>query len=379
MCSVAYANPKKPDPNPPGTIRDHRWTFTPLTTPVDYNVAELSKFALAADPTSSALGVYPDRKGALKIWGLFDQQGDFLELFNYQQGGGFAAPGAIHVQVIGLGHLVVSVGLSVVAELNGDNLVEGTVDLFRDSPVLDKLMISFGDIQRTALEEASSDGYECLPHIAEQQVSMWISVIKKILLRVKAYRHGGAILITPTPPSKHISIKHTLRYARVPEILRNWMKASAVQYTTLELIAEELKTREVVPSELHLDFTISGHERKDAEDAIAGAERFIASLSRVDGAVLMDSEFVVRGFGCELLANGDEGCQFLHAATARPTRKLTSQLNWAKFGTRHRSMIRYCSEDEAAVGFVISHDGPVRAISRLGKKVYMWDNLELDP
>ena len=45
------------------------------------------------------------------------------------------------------------------------------------------------------------------------------------------------------------------------------------------------------------------------------------------------------------------------------------------FGTRHRSMMRYCSKHEGSIGFVISQDGDVRIITKVNDKLVVWENV----
>jgi len=40
-------------------------------------------------------------------------------------------------------------------------------------------------------------------------------------------------------------------------------------------------------------------------------------------------------------------------------------------------MTRYCYGHPNAVGFVISQDGEVRAITRIGRRPVIWDNIPL--
>lgn len=40
-------------------------------------------------------------------------------------------------------------------------------------------------------------------------------------------------------------------------------------------------------------------------------------------------------------------------------------------------MMRYCSSHPGALGFVVSQDGFVRAITRVGSKVVMWENIRV--
>jgi DNA integrity scanning protein DisA with diadenylate cyclase activity len=45
------------------------------------------------------------------------------------------------------------------------------------------------------------------------------------------------------------------------------------------------------------------------------------------------------------------------------------------FGTRHRSAFRFCSSLEDSASFVVSQDGGVKAIKRVGDKVNLWPDI----
>ena len=110
---------------------------------------------------------------------------------------------------------------------------------------------------------------------------------------------------------------------------------------------------------------------RDISDLVA----FVATLSAVDGAVVVTDRLRVIGFGGEITAGSptlsavriavDEG------GIAGDHRQITS------FGTRHRSALRFCSSLEDAVAFVISQDGDVRGIKRVGRDLVMWNDLDL--
>jgi hypothetical protein len=40
-------------------------------------------------------------------------------------------------------------------------------------------------------------------------------------------------------------------------------------------------------------------------------------------------------------------------------------------------MMRYCSENEQALGFVISQDGDIRAIMKHQNKLMLWENINV--
>lgn len=377
-CSVIYVDPKNPDPNPPQRIRDQRWRYTALADPPEYNVSQLAKIALATDPSSSSLAVYPDRKGGLKIWGLFDQQGGFQSLLSHESEGGFRPPGVLQAQILGLGHIIVTDAYAVIAELNGGNLVEDAVDVFDGSIVFKKLAAGFERRLSQITQTLETEGYSLDQEFASYAGRNWINTIRRILLRARGSGHGGAFLLTGSDYEGRLNIKYKLRYGRIPMLFNNWMSGTFSEMQSDEILNKGLDDDlSHIDPIVYLDNVVAGGAADDAKEGLAEAVGFVASLSRVDGLVLMDTDLVVHGFGCEITATGDSNCSFFQANHSKPSKGKIQKLDLERFGTRHRSMARYCSEDESAVGFILSNDGPIRAFSRSGKRVYFWDNVQL--
>jgi hypothetical protein len=105
-----------------------------------------------------------------------------------------------------------------------------------------------------------------------------------------------------------------------------------------------------------------------------GAIWFVSLLSRVDGLVLMNSDLEVRGFGVEITCTKKPMEVFvaedLYAAELR-------KVDYNHFGTRHRSMMRYCAQVPGSLGFVISQDGDIRAMIQIEGELIIWDNIAL--
>jgi hypothetical protein len=376
VCSVAFVDPKNPDPEPPALLRDPRWRYIPLDNPVEYSVGQLAKMAMATDPSSSCLGVYPDQKGRMKIWGLFDQQGGYQSLLKHEAEGGWAPPGIIQAQALGLGHIIVTAGFAVIAELNGGILVEDAVDVFKGSIILQKLTAGFE--RRFAQIDAGikERGYHIDSNYKSSVLRGWVDTLRRLLLRARAFGHGGAFLITDSDCSDRLKIKYGICYGRIPALFENWMRCRRIARESTPLYVLD-EPPDYIDFQQVLETSISEDDVDDAKEAMAGAVGFVASLTRVDGLVLLDTDLIVHGFGCEIIAQGDDNCSVFQANNSRPTKGRLHRLDPQRFGTRHRSMLRYCSEDESSIGFVVSKDGPVRAISRSGKRVYFWDNVQL--
>ena len=376
--SLSYVNPNKPDPRPPLGIRDQRWTFTKFRKPLDYNASQLTKLALAADPGCSRLVVYQNRKNVLQIWGLLDQQGGFESLLSHESESGWTPPGAFHVQVLGPGHLVVMDSLTVVAELNGDHLVEDSVNVFDNSVVMRKFRHGFERRIKGISTIMEEYGYHLDPDTKVYAYHYWIKIIRRFLLRARTFGHGGAFLFTDTLDDSRLYPKYGFEYSRIPKLFERLIGYLDIEHQSAKVLREHTSDSPYsIDSKLYRKNTDVKGLYDDAKEAVSGAIAHVASLSRVDGLVLLDYDLKVHGFGYEIIAEGDRKCICYHATHSSPTKGKLRRLDIQRFGTRHRSMVRYCTEDKSSVGFVVSHDGPVRAVSRSSSRLYFWDNIQL--
>jgi hypothetical protein len=90
----------------------------------------------------------------------------------------------------------------------------------------------------------------------------------------------------------------------------------------------------------------------------------------------MNPNLGVRGFGVEILYQAEPARVFT-TKNRSAKRELLRKINYERFGTRHKSMMRYCNKNPASVGFVISQDGDVRVITQVYGNLVMWENIKL--
>jgi hypothetical protein len=93
-------------------------------------------------------------------------------------------------------------------------------------------------------------------------------------------------------------------------------------------------------------------------------------LATIDGALVLDRDLGVRGFGAKLTAPSWDG------------EVLTGPNGWGdgagqpfdfkRLGTRHNSAISFVGSCPGATAFVLSEDGGVRAFRRIGNNVCCW-------
>jgi hypothetical protein len=88
----------------------------------------------------------------------------------------------------------------------------------------------------------------------------------------------------------------------------------------------------------------------------------------------MKHDLSLQGFGVEITSEKEPEAVFrgLNSAGTK-----IRQIDMNHFGTRHRSMMRYCAANPDSIGFVISQDGDVRTITNVDDKVFLWDDVRL--
>jgi hypothetical protein len=376
---VALIDPSNPDPDRPPVILPDRWTLARLERRLPLTVPNLIKLSKAADPWSSTLAAFYDSKGEFFVWGMTDQTVHFsVMLVQETEWGGFAPPGILQIAATGVADLTASREFDFVARLQQDQLLTRQSDVFSPGPILDRLSEAIISYFSTAVQRLGQSPLAINREPADYTgwaIETWTRTIRRLLISIQRYRHGGALLISDS--RKGLSIKYRMEYPR----LRTLLTEFAIQTIQAEWADEEIrdyidKDADSLPCDLYLDEDIAERDARGCERAITGAVRFISSLSCVDGLILATPDLVVRGFGAEIKTTADPGSVFL-SSTPNPHKASVRRIDPTHYGTRHRSMMRYCFAHPKSVGFVISQDGEIRAMTRVRNRLIMWENLKV--
>jgi hypothetical protein len=375
---TVFLDPSNPDPNPPLRIRPERWQYLPLGAPLPLDVPNVVKLAKATDPRSSSLVVFGSSVENLSIWGFVDQGIHHFDFANYDFGHGGDRPGVFQANIIGIGHIQVNVEFTRIGELKIDRLLSRPIDVFEHGPISDALtpaILQYVD----EVNESVFDLYESFNQYEVLRIGRdWIEAICRILIRSQRYRHGGAILISPDHSRSGLNIKYDMHYTRLRDSLTQYAIAYMTNYKYYESLSHEYldKNDEFIPTGLYLAETVSSNDINENRGSLDGVSWFISLLTRVDGLVLLDPQLVVHGFGVEITTH--EAPEHLYIA--RDGKATIDRLvigDYNHYGTRHRSMMRYCNMVPGSVGFVISQDGDVRAMTRSGERLIFCENIRL--
>lgn len=374
---VAYLDPDVPDAHqatPPAA----RWTRVRFGESIPATLPNLVKLAMASDPRTSSLALYHDTDGRLFVWGLVDQGSRYYDYITHASDRSYERPGLFQANIIGIGRLSVDIGYERIAELWIDTLRSVPHDVLAEGPIRDSLhpgIRSFIDAVHSRLPEGV---YERRPDRDASLTGEWLSSLSRLLLGVQHLFHGGAVLITPDASRRGLDTKYEILYPRLQSALQEAVLFRIREAHARERITEEYLERQAdeIPVRLYREQLICSHQWEKHQTELDGTIRFISLLSRVDGLILMDGNLAVHGFGV-MIGAGEDPSEVYIAGDSRATQSELRGLDPDHYGSRHRSMMRYCAHNPGSVGFVISQDGAVRAMTGVRGQVVLWENIRL--
>ncbi|MGL4911740.1 MAG: putative sensor domain DACNV-containing protein [Romboutsia sp.] len=372
---LTYINKNIPDFNPPKRIMKNRWSYIRFKDDVELTISNLVKIAKAADPEVTALAV-DFINGKWIIWGMIDQEDSYHNFILNESSTGPERPGVFYVNIEELAELVVYRGYKQIASLKKSVLINNQIDVFKAGIVIEKLQEYIYEYIRKVEDRTDDEIYgsrESFNSILKQK---WISIICRILINIKEYRHGGAILIDNNILKEDLNIKYNILYERLgKQMLEYGESLIKLNYLEDRIFDQIMGNSRAGISNLLInkkDCTVI--DVKEYENSISGAIKYISSLSCVDGLVLMNSKFEVNGFGVEILCN-EKPPKIYIANDAKG--EFLKEVHYEHFGTRHRSMMRYCYKKPNSIGFVISQDGDIRVILNKDNNIIIWNNIKI--
>jgi hypothetical protein len=378
LCTINYVDPEERRGPSPSRLPADCWTHVPFERPLPFDVRTLTKLARAADPAVSSLAVFRDKKHKLFIWGMVDQEprhGDYITL---DAAATTERPGLFQATITGVGNISVYQNDTLIGSLEQNTLVEEYHDVLWSGPVHDLLA---GYLRSyLADSEPTSLGPGVTQADLESELLMrWLNSICRTLMNIQNYRHGGGLLIIPHTSLDGLNVKYKIHYDRLLMALRRMVEnrlrapqpgaphSAGSASGGIEPAQDVLPYSQPAP----LEQTLREHKNE-----VLGAVRFIASLSCVDGFVLLDRRMAVHGFGVEVRTDNPLSDIFVaRDSSANP--KLLRVAELTQYGTRHRAMMRYCFDNLGALGFVVSQDGDIRAMTRIADMLVLWENIDV--
>ena len=375
---IVYLDPENPDPKPPQRMVQDRWACVPLQERLPFSVSVVAKIAPSTDPRSSSLAVYHDEKADIFIWGLIDQGNRYYDFVTYNADSGPERPGLFQASIVGVGRVIALRGYQVIGDFHVNRIRERAIDAIESGPLHQALSVGIRRFVNYVRTDVGIGAYARRDHWDASLESDWLASVRRLLLRIQQYRHGGAVLISSSVDVVDLSVKFRLDYDRLRTSLRRGAIARIAHTNASDKIHERYLEgdAETIPVGLYLKESVALTDLEESESELDGALWFISLLSRVDGVVVLSPDLVVSGFGGEIRVSTPPTA-LMQATDEGGTKRRCIPLDYYHFGTRHRSMMRYCAKVPGSVGLVVSQDGDVRAMTQVDGTLLFWDNLQL--
>ena len=303
----------------------------PFDDSLSLTVQGISRLAPAFDPRSTTLLVdHPAKADAgFEIWGamFFDPA---IERFDDIPAGAQEFPSSFRpdtfsVTAVGPGSLSISRGGSRIASFESGEVVRSIPQPF-DSEAM-------GDYIRDLVSD--NPGFE---RFGTEYWLHFREALELVLAQVSVRGHGGTIIIVADSALDECNELYEKGYS-----LSKSLRLDELLCSTLELSRDQTLLR------LELN--------KKVTDRLAA----LAQLACVDGALMLTTRLEIICFGARLKANGwDLGLTIGPDGFGGGG----GPFHREAYGTRHKSAIDFIGQCPDAIGFVISHDGPIRGIAR---------------
>lgn len=356
----------------------HSARLLPLDFPRPYTIAEVNRLAPAAELTRMLICIdnisKNPQKPDLRIWAVLDVGENWWKFIRHETSGGYTPPSHLTISSSCPGELSLSVrGYVIMTLRNGqilypvsDVLESGSIAKFFESAKSQLYNDTLVLLNQTKWDEEDIDeGYP---------LRFYDFFLERILFDIREKQHGGMVIIIPNSIEKtdtritdRLNIKYSCSYDYIWDLLVRSLVNQSKFYDSLFPLSDRKKT---VTKELFREHFLLLSEKEELDEALGDAAKAVAALTSVDGAVVMTDRFHIVGFGAEVIAISPSLKEIVIAAGPKHFRAPIES-----YGTRHRAAFRFCSSFEDSVNFVVSRDGGVKAVKRVGGDIILWPDI----
>lgn len=312
-----------------------------LTFPesITFNESSIIKLASAFDPRNSALIVGPkvDLHSEYEIWGImffgttnnrFNEIPAAISEYNYFR------PDVMMITTISPGSLIISRGSTQIGRFTS-----GVFTVATPTPFTSRAM---GNYIIECIKQ--NEGYK---KYTNEYWHIFVDSIDYLLSEASIRGHGSTIIILPKGIEKESTGRFTNKYSfnqnlQIENIILDLLNLSNNRDFSFRLLIKRLLSERL---------------------------SFLAQLSCIDGALILDSRLNPISFGATLNSTKWDGKVVIGPDGFNSGGK---ELDTLKFGTRHNSAINFVAELEGTIGFVISQDGPIRGVVKKDQNTVLY-------
>lgn len=330
-----------------------------------FQADELRRLSPSTPFETSLIGAYPEDDKGLRIWGLAHSGPAWLAP---TWGGRSVVPNWSYdpiIHVTGPGRLAVRRAGKLIGALERGLLADAMMDVF-DSQWLPALFA--GEREEVRAEHAARQAQTSSPTLADNSLVARVGqhMVRRAIQLVRGARHGGLILTVDGAKGAAALAGVRLKYHfHQDEPARRYR---TLLFEILDGMAAATSKASVGWSDFATD---ASQSLEKLEQAVFEMSRIIANLTAIDGAVVLDKQFGLLGFGAEVSSELPGPTQVWRALDTEGRQREPDDVE--NVGTRHRAAYRFVNEHPGRLAIVISHDGGVSFVADRENQVMYWE------
>jgi hypothetical protein len=327
---------------------------------------ELRRLSPAVPFETALIGAHAEQ-GKLRIWGIAHSGPAWLAP---TWGGRSVVPNWTYdpiIHVTGPGQIAVRAAGKLVGGIEGGALVDALLDVF-DSEWLKAMFAR--EREEVRAEHNASQAQSVSPTSVELSLVGKVGqhMLRRMIQLVRGARHGGMVLVAnvrreaPAGGLDGLRLKYRLDQDEPSHRYRS----------LLFQILQDLAATTSKPSVGWMDFAADGSAHLEKlEQAVFEQSRVIANLTAIDGAVVLDKQLGLLGFGAEVSAELPAPARVWRALDTEGCARNADDIE--NVGTRHRAAYRFVAHHPDGLAIVISQDGGVTFVANRDQEIVFWE------
>jgi hypothetical protein len=372
---------------------NHSNTPFVMQPPRALTVSEILRLAPALDPFQSTLVVCADSdldcptgSAPVVIWGILQLGTQWWRVLSGRDTAALAPPNCLSISSSLPGQLTATTMGCVLMRLAGGAILQMPLEDIGEGVIGEFLKPDIDYFYSVVCRKLKISSYDSSSDMDAHPRQTYLRTLTNIVGIAKEKGHGATFVVASDSAAlgdqaltSHIHLKHAITGASAWEHLIEESIANRKFYTLLfpdkenytSLIDDGSKASPVDLRKLR-EWESRLH---NTQEKIRDYENFTASLSGVDGCVLMTTRLDVLGFGGEILTQSP-ALDVVRVASD-PSGEKFSEIPITSFGTRHRSAFRLCSSTDKCLVFIVSQDGGVKAVRKVGNDILLWPDVNM--
>ncbi|MBW4622575.1 MAG: hypothetical protein KME17_24860 [Cyanosarcina radialis HA8281-LM2] len=294
--------------------------------PVPLSVKSLISLFTASPRAPLAVHANGDR---IEVWGMLDYTPMFV----------------LRLRIASTGVVVASENQDVIAVLEREEV---------------HIPKSAGEFDLTMIVARALDGNRAFSD--RREPIFLAALLQRVVIAMYRLGHGGTLVVLPSKNneswSEDVLFKYRFDSAGTRAVRELWARFREAQERHQEILrrppSQDMEPSMVHTIELYKESVIGYREQLNS------LLRAVGELSAVDGAVVMDEELNLLGFGAKLVSEA-KNINVLDFDALSGQTKTTALEELG--GTRHQSAARFVSKNREAMVFVASQDGRLTLLS----------------